>query len=88
MWTSPNSHKNGETMNECETERNEVGFGSRPNELVLQERMDGYGGRESITCDKCGDTKVRDVLVNFDRIRLRMKHIYCPHCVDECGCNG
>jgi len=69
-------------------EDEEIGFGSRPNESVLQEQMDGYGGRESITCDKCGDTKVRDVLLRFDRIVMKMKHIYCPHCVDECGCNG
>ena len=66
----------------------DYGFGSRPNEQVLMELMDGYGERENIVCDKCGDTKVRDVLLRHDRIVAKLDYVYCPHCVDECGCNG
>jgi|TARA_Y100000310_G_scaffold48370_1_gene44839 hypothetical protein len=65
-----------------------TGFGARPNEIVLQQLMDGYGGRKNISCDKCGDTKVRDIFLRFDRIVATGKRIYCLHCVDECGCNG
>ena len=66
----------------------EIGFGSRTNEMVLQQLMDGYGERENVVCDKCGDTKVRDIFLRFDRIVATGQHIYCPHCVDECGCGG
>ena len=65
-----------------------IEFGTRPNEIVLQQLMDGYGGRKSIVCDGCGDTKVRDIFLRFDRIVATGKHIYCLHCVDECGCGG
>jgi len=63
----------------------EVAFGTRPNERVLHELLDGYG-TPNVVCDICGDTKVRDVLLRFDRIVAVMQFAYCMHCVDECGC--
>ena len=65
----------------------DLGFGSRPNERVLMELLDGYGS-PNVVCDKCGDTKVRDIFLRFDRIVATGQHIYCPHWVDECGCGG
>ena len=33
----------------------DIAFGSRPNEQVLMELLDGYGS-PNIVCDECGDT--------------------------------